>query len=381
MGEFKEIEVNETEVGVSYIPSLCRADAIRRGIDYNIMVAGSSYIGKSTFIESLLHFNRVKAMEVKEAGEGKELRGRREDSMFHEVCDIVCTNNPLSELLEEKIENNIEHMNLTVITTKLVIDEKDYISRVTVYEVGGIGDSSDSEEDWVPLRNIILNRYEEYHVMEESKDKRIHICLYFIEPSGVLREIDIKSMKEVGKICNLIPVIGKSDILSDRELREFKDKISGALSSSNINTFDYVLTSERKKVVELNFLPLRVVGGSVKEGAEGEDGRRERSYGWGGCQEITEDSSDFGKIRNIVISSYAVDLIEKTEKYYEEYRANKMAVNILTGNTSIDDNFRRKIRLEESKLKHQMKRMEEIKEEHDKMLREKEDDLRRMGVI
>lgn len=77
------------------------------------------------------------------------------------------------------------------------------------------------------------------------KDNRVHALLYFIPPTGHacasghsyvsiplfiyrshrLREMDIELMRRLSPRVNVIPVIGKSDSLTPKELRAFKKRV------------------------------------------------------------------------------------------------------------------------------------------------------------
>lgn len=383
----ERVSVETTDFGLSRIPNQCHTEATRQGTSYNLLVAGAGFTGKSTFIETLLNFT-----ETRQPTE----EPKREESLFHEVCDMFCTNNPLADLLEEHTEfPNPEHMGLSVTTTTLKVEERGYTADVTVYEVSGIGDSVDSHLDWVPIRNMIMNRFEEHHMAEErgieGADKRIHACVYFLEPRGAMREIDAKTMKEIGKICNLIPVISKADCLTEEEYRAIKGEMARAMTEQGISLFDCILANETKKVVELKFLPLRIICGEKRAEEESKGVMSTdklcsplanrmagvREYPWGKMA-VDDESSDLGKLRCILVKSHAVDLMEMTEKYYEEYRTNKMVVEILTNPqiSGIDENFRRNIRLEESKLNSQIRRIREKKQRYEEALRGKERKLR-----
>jgi septin 7 len=62
-------------------------------------------------------------------------------------------------------------------------------------------------------------------------DNRIHACVYFIQPTGhALKPLDIEVMKRLHTKVNLIPVIAKSDTLTDDEIVAFKHRVS-SLSS------------------------------------------------------------------------------------------------------------------------------------------------------
>ena len=58
-------------------------------------------------------------------------------------------------------------------------------------------------------------------------DNRIHACVFFIQPTGhSLKPLDIEVMKRLHTKVNLIPVIAKSDTLTDEEITAFKARVS-----------------------------------------------------------------------------------------------------------------------------------------------------------
>jgi septin 7 len=68
-------------------------------------------------------------------------------------------------------------------------------------------------------------------------DTRVHACLYFIAPSGhSLKPLDVEFMKRLAQRVNLIPVIAKSDTLTEDELKAFKARVSTSVSFRSINS-------------------------------------------------------------------------------------------------------------------------------------------------
>ncbi|OAG31945.1 hypothetical protein NEDG_00420 [Nematocida displodere] len=312
------------------------------GVDYNILVAGEGFSGKSSLIQSLF---------------GVQLFPERNEGFFHEVCDMACTSNPLAELLETTASVMPERTNITLTATKTVLIHGSVRLNLTIYEATSLGDTFASEGDWIPIRNLILNRYEEYHMEEDlgvtERDKRIHGCLYLSTPRHTPREIDLVAMKEIGKICNLIPIISKADMLQEAEYKEMKESFVSALSDRRVQLFDCILIDECKKVVELNFMPLRY-------------STPDRLYSY---STLPTTDTDVAVLRDLLIKSHAIALVEMTEKYYESYRRHKVIVEVLTASDSgLDENFRREIKLEESKLKSISKRIEEKKKTYQLLL-------------
>ena len=105
--------------------------------------------------------------------------------------------------------------------------------QLTVVDTHGYGTAVDNTNCWQPIVNFIENRYEEYLNAETRvhrthiQDSRVHVCLYFIAPSGhSLKPIDIEFMLHLHDKVNIIPVIAKADTLTPEELLLFKKNVS-----------------------------------------------------------------------------------------------------------------------------------------------------------
>jgi septin family protein len=76
----------------------------------------------------------------------------------------------------------------------------------------------------------------------QIEDKRIHLCIYFISPTGhkyilkikfkikidlnlSLKQLDIAFMQALQERVNLIPIIAKADTLTPTELVRFKQNV------------------------------------------------------------------------------------------------------------------------------------------------------------
>ena len=65
---------------------------------------------------------------------------------------------------------------------------------------------------------------------------RVHACLYFIAPTGHgLKPLDVEVMKKIHKKVNIIPVIGKADSCTVKEVNMFKTKVSLIVRSEPCN--------------------------------------------------------------------------------------------------------------------------------------------------
>jgi septin 7 len=69
-------------------------------------------------------------------------------------------------------------------------------------------------------------------------DNRIHACLYFIEPTGhSLKPVDIEFMRRLHTKVNLIPIIAKSDTMTDDEVLQFKARILSDIAHHHIDIY------------------------------------------------------------------------------------------------------------------------------------------------
>ena len=116
--------------------------------------------------------------------------------------------------------------------------------KLTVVDTPGFGDYVNNNQSWQPILNNIEMRFEAYLEQEnrvnraKMVDNRVHACLYFIEPTGhSLKALDIEFMKRLCNKVNLIPVIAKSDTLSDEETVAFKERILRDLEFHRVEIF------------------------------------------------------------------------------------------------------------------------------------------------
>ena len=164
--------------------------------------------------------------------------------------------------------------------------------RLTIVETVGFGDQIDKDESHSIISNYIDSQFETY-LQEELKlkrnfslinDSRIHVCLYFICPTGhSLKSLDLLMMKKLDQKVNIIPVIAKSDTIAKNELIKFKQKIIQDLIANNVNIYQF--PTDDDTVAEINasmnsLLPFAVVGSTdlVKVGNKMV---RARQYPWG----------------------------------------------------------------------------------------------------
>jgi septin 7 len=113
------------------------------------------------------------------------------------------------------------------------IEENGVRLRLTVVDTPGFGDFVNNDDSWRPIIENIEQRFDAYLDAENKVnrmnivDNRVHACVYFIQPTGhSLKPLDVEVMRRLHTKVNLIPVIAKSDTLTDDEIAAFKQRVS-----------------------------------------------------------------------------------------------------------------------------------------------------------
>uniref|UniRef100_A0A914W8Y8 Septin-type G domain-containing protein n=1 Tax=Plectus sambesii TaxID=2011161 RepID=A0A914W8Y8_9BILA len=300
----------QSYVGFANIPNQVFRRAIKLGFDFTLMVVGQSGLGKSTFINSLFLTD-----------------------VYPPVPTGVVRTYPQTVHVDSKtvrlVENGVS-LNLTLIDTP------------------GFGDAVDNNKCWEPVIEYCDRKFLEYFT-EETKiqrkerinDKRVHLVLYFIAPSGHgLKQLDIEFMKRLHERVNVVPVIAKADTMTPEELERFKKQISKELEAHSIKVYkfpDPEDEDERKQLQPLKErVPFAVVGSNLIKEGEGGKKIRYREYPWGVVEVENIKHNDFIALRDMIIRTNLIDLIDVTRGvHYENFRCRQLTKASLN-NASLD---------------------------------------------
>ncbi|NWW47613.1 SEP10 protein, partial [Pedionomus torquatus] len=277
-------------VGFGSLPDQLVKKSIKQGFCFNILCIGETGSGKSTLINSL--FNTT----------------------FED---------PVSSHFLPRVQLRAQTYEL---------QEGNVLLKLTVINTVGFGDQINKEDSYQPVVDYIDAQFEAY-LQEELKikrslfsyhDTRIHVCLYFISPTGhSLKSLDLLAMKSLDSKVNIIPVIGKADSISKTELQKFKNKIMSELVSNGVQIYQFPTDDEtisKINTIMNEHLPFAVVG-STEEVRIGNKMVRARQYPWGIVQVENENHCDFVKLREMLICTNMEDLREQTHaRHYELYR-------------------------------------------------------------
>ncbi|NXM08452.1 SEP10 protein, partial [Tyrannus savana] len=276
-------------VGFDSLPDQLIKKSIKQGFCFNILCVGETGIGKSALINSLFNSN------------------------FEDP--------PSTHFLPS----------VQLRTQTYEVQESNVLLKLTIVNTVGFGDQVNKGDSYQPIVDYIDAQFEAY-LQEELKivrslfsyhDTRIHVCLYFISPTGrSLKTLDLLTMRSLHSKVNIIPIIGKADSISKTELQEFKSKIMSELVSNGIQIYQFPTDDET--VSEINtitngHLPFAVVGSTEKVNI-GNKMVRARQYPWGIVKVENENHCDTVKLRKMLCTNME-DLREKTHaQHYELYR-------------------------------------------------------------
>lgn len=301
-------------IGISNLPNQHCCSSTKKEHAYNIMVAGSKGLGKTTFLNNLVRkniFTNSQFLDCKEE-QNKKLQffenKKETPGKEYEIQENLIVYDGTEEMSKTWFENH----KMTFEYTKTEIVERGIKIHFSVLEVDRIGDSIDNENVHIPIVDFINKKYLEYYNNEQSKrrdsikDERIHVCLYFFEPVGHdIGEIDLKNMEEISKICILIPVIGRSDMYTVEERKLIKLKFLETLATREIRFF--------KK--STNF-PFFIIGNHIDEFGI----IYERQYPWGSINANNKYMSDTEDLKNLIVRDQLLDVIEESELFYKRFR-------------------------------------------------------------
>jgi len=340
-------------VGFDSLPDQVVNKATGAGFCFNILCVGETGIGKSTLMNTLFNTSFD------------------DDPRPHDLPGVRIRANSY-----ELAESNVR-------------------LKLTLVDTVGFGDQINKDQSYKPIVDYIDQQFEAY-LQEELKvkrnlynysDSRIHTCLYFIAPTGhSLKSLDLVTMKALVEKVNIIPIIAKSDTISKEELAKFKLKIMSELLGAGIQTYqfptvekdtDHWMFYKRQDDQSISatnakmngMLPFAVVG-SMDEVKIGNKMVRARQYPWGTVQVENESHCDFNHLREMLLRVNLEDLRSTTHtKHYELYRRNKLVemgfnddAQSASGNFNLQEVYENK------------------REEHLKLMQDKEDEMRQTFV-
>ncbi|KAJ9079335.1 Cell division control protein 3, variant 2 [Entomophthora muscae] len=342
-------------VGFSNYPNQVHRKAVKKGFYFTLMVVGESGLGKSTLVNTLFNIG-----------------------LYPEKSDVTPSKETPKTIELQTLSADIEESGV-----KLTL---------SVIDTPGFGDFVNNEDSWKPILDNIEARYSAY-LDQESRvnrsrvvDNRVHACIYFIAPTGhALKPLDVEFMKRLHTKVNLIPVIAKSDTLTEEEVATFKERILSDLSFHNIQIFKPTLyeNDDPDTVAEVSEItskiPFAVVGGTEELVVNGRKVRG-RQYPWGVIEVDNEEHNDFVKLRQMLVRTNMEELKDYTDTVlYEKFRTDKLQSQGHVQDNTVFKEINPVTKMEEERQLHEAKMLKmeaEMKMVFQQKVQEKEQKLK-----
>lgn len=269
------------------------------------MTAGANGLGKATFINTLVSSQLVPERQLPAADQ------------VHQELPMSFTSHQV-ELEEDGVR-----ISLTVVDT---------------HNLDGCMNVSGAISE---CRKYIEQCYDE-QLQEETRikrnpkfqDNRVHLLLYFVEPTGhALGERDLEFMKVMAPLVNIVPVVGKADSLCPVELIQFRQRVMEDFQHHKIPIYDFPWDEEHDDAETIEdskalraMLPFRVIGAEGVYTVEGNKKARGRQYPWGVAQVDNDEHCDFSALRYAIFTTHMAEFKESTDEYlYETWRTKRLS--------------------------------------------------------
>ncbi|GAA6082265.1 septin 4b isoform X1, partial [Tachysurus ichikawai] len=197
-----------------------------------------------------------------------------------------------------------------------------------------------------------------------------------------LRPLDVEFMKALHEKVNIVPVLAKADTLTPSEVKKKKIKIREEIEQFGIKIYQFPDCDSdedeefKQQDQELkDSIPFAVIGSNTVVEAKGKRVRG-RLYPWGIVEVENTAHCDFIKLRNMLVRTHMQDLKDVTrETHYENYRA--QCIQSMTRMVVKERNRNKLTR--ESGTDFPIPTATNVSDtETEKLIREKDEELRRM---
>ncbi|TPX62447.1 hypothetical protein SpCBS45565_g07017 [Spizellomyces sp. 'palustris'] len=329
---------------------------------FNLMVAGHSFTGKTAYIKTLYDTLDVKAICPDDGEQVTEIL----------PPDDITAPTASAGRIEFEIDQPGERISLRIIDTPGLPIPRN------------IHKDQDHNEKHVkaakPFVTSLVSYLEaqfEATLLEESKVRRnpkspdfqIHACLYFLDPQVCfacrgITAVDRYALEQLCSRVNVIVCFAKADLLTVRRLRTLRNLVVEDLARFGLPVFAFPEDPDveyDKDAIELNeelraMLPFAIVNAEEHEleddAPEDDDAsirKNEsprilgREYPWGIVEVQNPSHCDFLRVKETLFITHLHELKLLTrELYYEQWRTEKLLevrTSVLNGSVDRRDSF------------------------------------------
>ncbi|XP_047495683.1 septin-4-like isoform X1 [Penaeus chinensis] len=185
--------------------------------------------------------------------------------------------------------------------------------------------------------------------------------------------MDVEFMKRLHKKVNIVPVIAKADTLTKPEIQKLKTNLLNDIEDNKIKIYQFPECDSdedeefKQQDRELKAsIPFAVIGSNCVIEVAGKK-MRGRQYPWGIVEVENPAHCDFVKLRTMLISTHMQDMKEVTQDiHYENFRAQCIS------------QMQQVALKERNKLKRESAANFDTVGDTDKLLQQKDEEIRRM---
>lgn len=330
----------------------------KRGITYTVLLVGNDGTGKTTFANNLLEssiFPHRYNLDVPQGTNNPRLTISKptkvmsfnsksgmpssmvefDPSRAHLEPGITITSTSVEiSTAEEHMSSSASSLSSSSSSSHVPPPDKILFNLINTY---GVGENLDNSLCFEEITAYLEQQFdlvlaEETRIKRNPRfeDTRVHVALYFIEPTGHgLREIDVEMMKKLSRYTNVLPIISKADSFTKSELHRFKQRIMDDVERFNVPVYKFEVDEDEDdlETIEENqglamLQPFAVVCSDIRN----QQGKYVRSYPWGDLNIDDENVSDLRILKNVLFGSHLQEFKDTIQNFlYENYRAEKLS--------------------------------------------------------
>ncbi|KAJ3186577.1 hypothetical protein HDU85_007397 [Gaertneriomyces sp. JEL0708] len=335
-----------------------RVKSRRAATQFNLLVAGKQFSGKTSFIKTLYDTLDIVAIHPDDVDDDlTPLSVAQNGAASVLPPDTIHTATPSSGRIDFDSDNG-ERISLRIVDTPgIPIPVNIHKEEGRVEEYVKVAVPS--------VRNILsyLEAQFEATLLEESKvrrnpkspDYQIHACLYFLDPQACmacrgLTAVDRYALEQLCQRVNVIVCLAKADLLTVRHLRTVRSYVVDDLARYAIPVFafpedpdvEYDKSSLQLNEELRNTIPFAIVNAEDPDPTPPRSPRADdlvapmilpppeprvvgREYPWGVVEVENPQHCDFVMVKDTLFATHTHELKLLTrELYYEQWRTEKL---------------------------------------------------------